>query len=60
MADGELAETDWDDIAEAEVNAAWGRQAIVSTGVTEGWIGFTDHFWQAILIPMPGKPSIKR
>ena len=55
IADGELAETDWDDIAEAEVNAAWGRQAIVQTGVTEGWIGFTDHFWQAILIPSAGQ-----
>jgi YidC/Oxa1 family membrane protein insertase len=51
MTDGELAETDWDDIASAEVNATWGRQAIVEEGVTTGWTGFTDHFWQAILIP---------
>ncbi|MEP5727742.1 MAG: membrane protein insertase YidC [Sulfitobacter sp.] len=55
IADGELSETDWDDIAEADVNASWGRQAIVSSDVTEGWIGFTDHFWQAILIPDSGQ-----
>ncbi|MGB7241763.1 MAG: membrane protein insertase YidC, partial [Sulfitobacter sp.] len=55
IANGELSETDWDDIADAEVNATWGRQAIVQEGVTEGWIGFTDHFWQAILIPSTGQ-----
>ncbi len=55
IANGELSETDWDDIAEAEVNPVWGRQAIVHEGVTEGWIGFTDHFWQAILIPEAGQ-----
>ncbi len=56
MANGELQETDWDKIPEAEVNAKWGRQAIVTEDVTEGWIGFTDHFWQAILIPEGGQP----
>jgi YidC/Oxa1 family membrane protein insertase len=55
VADGELTETDWDDIAEAEVNPKWGRQAIVKEDVTEGWVGFTDHFWQAILIPGAGQ-----
>ena len=51
MANGELAETDWDDIPEAEVDPAWGRPAIVTRDVTEGWIGFSDHYWQSILIP---------
>ena len=55
MANGELAETDWDAISESEVNSSWGRQAIVTNGVSEGWIGFTDHFWQAILIPGTGQ-----
>ena len=54
MANGELKETDWDDIAEAEPNAAWGRQAIVTENINEGWVGFTDHYWQAILIPEGG------
>ncbi|MEM8656123.1 MAG: membrane protein insertase YidC, partial [Pseudomonadota bacterium] len=51
MADGELAETNWDEIPEAEVDPAWGRPAIVTSGVTKGWVGFTDHYWQSILIP---------
>jgi YidC/Oxa1 family membrane protein insertase len=55
VADGELSETDWDDISEAEVNPKWGRQAIVKEDVSEGWVGFTDHFWQAILIPGAGQ-----
>ncbi len=55
IANGELTETDWDDIAEAEVNPQWGRQAILTENVQEGWIGFTDHFWQAILIPGAGQ-----
>ena len=50
-ADGKLAETDWEDIAEAEVNAKWGRPAVVTEDVTDGWIGFSDHYWQAVLIP---------
>ncbi|MEX0311781.1 MAG: membrane protein insertase YidC, partial [Tateyamaria sp.] len=51
MADGELAETNWDEMPDADVDPAWGRPAIVTEGVTEGWIGFTDHYWQAVLIP---------
>ena len=51
MADGELLETDWDEIPDAEVNAKWGRPAIVREDVVEGWIGFSDHYWQAVLIP---------
>ncbi|KIC48081.1 membrane protein insertase YidC [Tateyamaria sp. ANG-S1] len=51
MADGELAETDWDEIPDASVDPAWGRPAIVTEGVTQGWIGFTDHYWQSILVP---------
>ena len=55
IADGELIETDWSEIAEAPLNPTWGRQAIVNENVTSGWIGFTDHFWQAILIPGEGE-----
>ena len=55
IADEELFETDWADIAEAEIDPAWGRQAIVQEDVSQGWIGFTDHFWQAILIPSAGQ-----
>ena len=54
-ADGELTETDWEDIAEAEVNAKWGRPAVVTEDVADGWIGFSDHYWQAVLIPTSGE-----
>ncbi|MEM6373138.1 MAG: membrane protein insertase YidC [Pseudomonadota bacterium] len=59
MADGELAETNWDDIPDADVDPNWGRPAIVTSGVTEGWVGFTDHYWQSILIPS-GVPSFEQ
>tara|TARA_R110002049_G_scaffold23781_3_gene84414 strand:- start:14373 stop:16256 length:1884 start_codon:yes stop_codon:yes gene_type:complete len=55
MANGELAEVDWDDIADADINSKWGRPAVVTESVTEGWIGFTDHYWQAVLIPDAGQ-----
>ena len=55
-ADGELAETDWEDIAEAEVNAKWGRPAIVTEDVSDGWVGFSDHYWQAVLVPSSPQP----
>ncbi len=55
MAGGELTETNWDDIPDADVDPKWGRPAIVTEGVIEGWIGFTDHFWQAILAPRNGE-----
>ncbi|MBD3666038.1 membrane protein insertase YidC [Sulfitobacter aestuariivivens] len=51
MSQGELAETDWDDIQDAEVNPKWGRPAIVTEDTNDGWIGFTAHYWQAVLIP---------
>ncbi|MCR8826013.1 membrane protein insertase YidC [Pseudosulfitobacter koreensis] len=54
MADGELSETNWDEIPDADVDPAWGRPAIVTNGVAEGWIGFTDHYWQTILVPEVG------
>ena len=59
MANGELAETNWDDIPDAEVDPNWGRPAIVTPDVSEGWIGFTDHYWQSILIPT-GVPSFEQ
>ena len=51
MANGELSETKWDEIPDADVDPAWGRPAIVTKDVTEGWIGFSDHYWQTILVP---------
>ena len=42
--DGELTETDWDDFP---ADGSRGR-----VDVTEnGWTGFSDHYWQSVLIP---------
>ena len=51
MSEGELTETDWDELPDAEVSAKWGRQAIVTEDTSQGWVGFTAHYWQAVLVP---------
>jgi YidC/Oxa1 family membrane protein insertase len=54
--DGELTETDYDDIVALEVDAREGLPAEVSEATADGWIGFTDHYWMTTLIPEQGKP----
>ena len=51
LADEELIEVDWEDVTEADIDPKWGRPAIVEEDVQSGWIGFTDHYWQTVLIP---------
>ena len=51
LADGELAETDYDDMPDFKVDARWAAPAEVVTMEENGWIGFTDHFWMSTLIP---------
>ena len=55
-ADGELTETDYADITEFDVDAREGLPADVTEATTDGWIGFTDHYWMTTLIPEQGKP----
>ena len=54
--DGELTETDYADITEFPVNDREGLPAEVSEATTDGWIGFTDHYWMTTLVPEQGKP----
>ena len=54
MADGVLAETDYGDMPDFEVQASEGARAEVTKVEANGWIGFTDHFWMSTLIPAPG------
>ncbi len=54
--DGKLLETDYADITELEVDPAEGLPAQVTQSTTDGWIGFTDHYWMTTLIPEQGKP----
>ncbi len=54
MTDGELTEIDWGDMTDLPVAPGLGAQA-ETFGVQEnGWIGFTDHYWMATLVPSPG------
>ncbi|MEM9551044.1 MAG: membrane protein insertase YidC [Pseudomonadota bacterium] len=54
MADGELAEINYSDMADYEVDPREGARAEVTQVQENGWIGFTDHFWMSTLIPAPG------
>ena len=56
MADGVLQETGYDDLADLEPVVAEGGPAEVAEVTANGWIGFTDHFWQTVLIPQAGQP----
>lgn len=54
--DGAFAETDYSDVADLSVNEAEGLPADVVEAATDGWIGFTDHYWMTTLVPEQGKP----
>ncbi|MEM8694081.1 MAG: membrane protein insertase YidC [Pseudomonadota bacterium] len=54
MADGELQEVDWDDVADFEVDPRQGARAETTAVQNNGWIGFTDHYWMTTLVPTPG------
>jgi YidC/Oxa1 family membrane protein insertase len=56
VADGVLQETDYDSLADLEPIVAEGGPAEVLEVASSGWIGFTDHFWQTVLIPRAGQP----
>lgn len=56
MADGELKETDYDDVVDYEFNPREGSRAEVTQVTEAGWIGFTDHFWMTTLAPSFGTP----
>ena len=54
--DGEYAEAGYDDVAALPIVEREGAQAEVTVAATDGWIGFTDHYWMTTLIPEQGKP----
>lgn len=54
--DGKLEETDYADAADLPEVAREGGLANVVEATTDGWIGFTDHYWMATLVPEQGKP----
>jgi YidC/Oxa1 family membrane protein insertase len=62
--DGELCERDYtgtswmscDTFDQLDEDPAEQGKAIKETAETDGWIGFTDHYWMTVLIPEQGKP----
>lgn len=54
--DGTFAETDYSEAAKLPEVAREGALAEVTEATTDGWIGFTDHYWMATLVPEQGKP----
>jgi YidC/Oxa1 family membrane protein insertase len=61
MSDGELAEIDYSDMPDFDVDPREGARAEVTQVSNNGWIGFTDHYWMTTLIPADGafKSAVK-
>lgn len=54
--DGEYQETNYADMLDLPVVEREGAAAEVIEAASDGWIGFTDHYWMTTLIPEQGKP----
>ncbi|MGB3406974.1 MAG: membrane protein insertase YidC, partial [Jannaschia sp.] len=54
--DGELQEIDYDAMVDLETVAAEGGRVQITEASEDGWIGFTDKYWMASLIPSTGEP----
>ena len=54
MADGELSETNYDDVVDYAYDPREGSRAEVTQVTSDGWTGFTDHYWMTALAPISG------
>ena len=54
--DGTLSEIDYDAMTELDPVAAEGGRVQITEASEDGWIGFTDKYWMATLIPSAGVP----
>jgi YidC/Oxa1 family membrane protein insertase len=52
--DGEFKELDYADMEDLVVVEREGAPAEVLEAATDGWIGFTDHYWMTTLVPTQG------
>jgi len=55
-ADGTLTETKYKNVADLPLVEREASQAEVVNATTDGWIGFTGHYWMTTLIPTQGQP----
>lgn len=56
MADGKLTENSYSDMRDYGFDDQWGGPTEILPVQESGWIGFTDHYWMATLIPAAGTP----
>ena len=56
MANGQLIETKWKKIPDMPFDAAEQANVEKIDVATDGWIGFTDHYWMSTLVGQPGQP----
>ncbi len=55
-ADGEFHEFDYDELTDLPTVEGEGAPSEVTPATTDGWIGFTDHYWMTSLVPNQGAP----
>ncbi len=56
MTDDTLTETDWSDVPELPFDPAEQANVLSVPVSSDGWIGFTDHYWMTTLAAQPGQP----
>jgi YidC/Oxa1 family membrane protein insertase len=54
--DGTFGEVNYADFADFSVPEAGGLPTEEIAATTDGWVGFTDHYWMTTLVPEQGKP----
>ncbi|MGL4312184.1 MAG: membrane protein insertase YidC [Paracoccaceae bacterium] len=54
MSDGKLQEIDYDDMPDMDVIERESAPAEIADVAANGWVGFTDKYWMASLVPTPG------
>jgi len=52
----ERNDIDYSDIADYGADPVWGRRAEAEEVSSNGWMGFTDHYWMAMMIPQSDQP----
>ncbi len=52
----EMQEEDYSDLRDFSVDARWGAASKVVEVESNGWLGFTDHYWMTTLIPAANQP----
>ena len=60
MSDGELNETNYDDMPEFDINPKERAPAEVVQVAEGGWIGFTDHYWMTTIVPQGAFKSVAK